>query len=521
MNLASQLSALKNQSSGLTVSERAELTCRIAKQLEKAGEYDEACVVLAEFWPDPDRPPELEGLSDISRAEVLLRVGTLAGWLGSTRQSNGGQELAKDIITRSIELFSGLGQATRAAEARGDLALCYWREGGYDEARIHLATAINALTDADADLKVSLLIRAGIVEVWAQRPNEALRFYTEAYPLLEQSEDHYLKGAFHNEFGLLFRRLAAPENREDYLDRALIEYTAASFHFEQAGNHRYLARVENNLGYLLFTIGKYKEAYEHLDRARGLFLELGDSSTAAQVNDTRARALLAEGHLKDAERFARYAVKTLERGDEQAVLAEALTTYGTVLARLGNHARSRTLLERAIEIAQTAGDPEGAGRAQLSMIEELAEQTSSAELVSIYKSAADLLQRTQDPSANKRLIGCARQVIDTLLDADQKEVEAPEIGSWEGFSFKREVRKIEKALIERALRDAGGSVSKAARLLGFKHHQSLIAIINSRHTDLRDKRSAVRKRRKHLFSKPKRAKVKAAPEGSEPLPASS
>ena len=163
MNLASQLSALKNQSSGLTVSERAELTCRIAKQLEKAGEYDEACVVLAEFWPDPDRPPELEGLSDISRAEVLLRVGTLAGWLGSTRQSNGGQELAKDIITRSIELFSGLGQATRAAEARGDLALCYWREGGYDEARIHLATAISALTDADADLKVSLLIRAGIV----------------------------------------------------------------------------------------------------------------------------------------------------------------------------------------------------------------------------------------------------------------------------------------------------------------------------------------------------------------------
>jgi hypothetical protein len=44
-----------------------------------------------------------------------------------------------------------------------------------------------------------------------------LRFYNEAAPLVEQSEGHALKGSFHIEFGLVFRRLAAPENREDYL----------------------------------------------------------------------------------------------------------------------------------------------------------------------------------------------------------------------------------------------------------------------------------------------------------------
>jgi len=66
--------------------------------------------------------------------------------------------------------------------------------------------------------------------------------------------------------------------------------------------------------------------------------------------------------------------------------------------------------------------------------------------------------------------------------------------------------KIEKTFIERALRDAGGSVTKAARLLGFRHHQSLIALINSRHRDLLGTRSAVRKRRHHLFSKPRQLK---------------
>ena len=78
-------------------------------------------------------------------------------------------------------------------------------------------------------------------------------------------------------------------------------------------------------------------------------------------------------------------------------------------------------------------------------------------------------------------------------------------------SFKREVLKIEKKFIERALRDAGGSVTRASRLLGFRHHQSLIALINSRHRDLLGTRSAVRKRRHHLFSKPRRTRQTTKP----------
>jgi hypothetical protein len=85
-----------------------------------------------------------------------------------------------------------------------------------------------------------------------------------------------------------------------------------------------------------------------------------------------------------------------------------------------------------------------------------------------------------------------------------------EVESWDGFSFKREVLKVEKKFIERALRDAGGSVTRASRLLGFRHHQSLIALINSRHRDLLGTRSAVRKRRHHLFSKPRRTRKTAS-----------
>jgi CheY-like chemotaxis protein len=505
MNLQAQLAALQEQRRGLDLQERAELSCHQAKQLEKAGEYEAACEALGEFWPDRGGLPKLDGIEAATKASVLLRAGALAGWLGSANSSDRSQEAAKNLITQSLEIFQDLGESESIAEARSDLALCYWREGAYDEARINLADGLSCLKGNNNDLKAVILIRAGIVEVWAQRLDEAWRIYSEASALVETLDDHALRGAFHNEFALLLRKLSSAEGHDTYVDRALIEYTAASFHFEQAGNNRFLARVENNLGYLLSTIGRYKEAHGHLDRARQLFLELKDVETVAQVDDTRARTLLAEGRLPDAERFARSAVSTLEKGDEQALLAEALTTHGVARARLGNQTRARALLQRAIEVAQTAGDLEGAGRAHLSIIEELAPQTSPTELTSIYQSAADLLQRSQDPSVGKRLIACARKVIETLGES-VGENRGPVEHSWEGFSFKEKILDCERTIIERALRDANGSVTRAARLLGFRHHQSLISLINSRHKELLKTRTAVRKRRRHIFSKPRKIK---------------
>src|SRR5205085_9583673 len=133
------------------------------------------------------------------------------------------------------------------------------------------------------------------------------------------------------------RNLGAVEGRPDYIDQALIEYAAASFHFEQAGHARYQACVENNLGFLFGTIKKFAEAHEHLDHAQALFTSMKDDVHTAQVDDTRAKVLLAEGHVTEAERLVRSAVQTLEKGGEQALLAEALTTYGIALARTGKH----------------------------------------------------------------------------------------------------------------------------------------------------------------------------------------
>src|SRR5437868_9397837 len=179
MNLKVRIPATQQQKSDLTLAERAQLSCDLAKQLEKAGDYEAACEALAEFWPHQDGMPKLEGLNEVTKAELMLRAGVLSGWLHSADQNGSHQEIAKDLITRSMEVLEILKATVKLSEARGELALCYWREGSYDEARIHLAEALSCLDDRDDELRAVLLIRAAIVEVDAQRFEQALRLYDE------------------------------------------------------------------------------------------------------------------------------------------------------------------------------------------------------------------------------------------------------------------------------------------------------------------------------------------------------
>jgi two-component system phosphate regulon response regulator PhoB len=501
MNLKSQLTTFRDETRGLSANERAILNCDLSKEFEKTGEYERAHECLAEFWPDRTRPPIVEGLDASTKAELLLRCGALAGWLGGAEPMEGTLANAKDFLTQSLEIFQRLSEPHKIAETQGDLALCYWREGAYDEARINLREALTRLEQNDLELKAVLLIRSGIVEVDSGQFNAAFRFYAEVVPLLDAIPDDALKGSFHVSFALLFRRLATAHNNSDHIDQALIEYAAASFHFEQAGNHRYVARVENNLGFLYYSIKRYKDAHQHLNRARNLFLELDDVGTVAQVDETRARTMLAEGNLREAERIIKSAVRVLERGGQQALLAEALTTQGTIMARMGNYLRARGLLQRAIGVAETCGDLEAAGRARLSIIEELNNQMPPQQLATTFHEAAALLEKSQDVAAGRRLLESGVKTINALLAERNGETELPADDSWVGFSLKREMKRIEARVIQHALRDAGGSVSKASRMLGFKHHQSLISLLDNRHKDLAGLRSTRRQRRRTLISK--------------------
>ncbi len=475
-----------------TPDERARRRCELGKQLEMLGNYEAAREAMGEFWRGIGIRPLLDGLESRTAAEVLLRVGALTGWLGSSKQSEGAQEKAKGLIYESIRIFEALPDEEKVAEAQTELAGCYWREGAFDDARVVLQEALSRLNDMDSEVKAVALLRHAVVEVAAKRFNDALGIHIEAIPIFENVNDDALKGKFHHSFASLLNDLSAIEHREKHIDRALIEYAAASYHYEQAGHARYQACVENNLGLLYGTIGRFAEAHEHLDRAQALLTSLKDSVHLAQVDDARAKVLLEQQRNAEAEKLARMAVRALEGGGEKSLYAEALTTYGIALARLGKPKSAQGALEKAINVSQVAGDLESAGQAALTMIEEVGSKLSEFEVSEIYIRAAELLEKSQNMATLRRLCECARRVLFLTHAAA-----APP--DWKGFSFREAVRRYESHLIERALKDADGMVSRAAQWLGFKHHHSLISLLKNRHKHLLHARTPIVPRKRSII----------------------
>jgi tetratricopeptide (TPR) repeat protein len=475
--------------------------CQLAKGLEEAGEFDRAAETLMPFWSGVPHRPNTKGLGEEAQAELLLRSGTLTGWLGSAKQVSGAQEVAKDLISESASRFETLGLSEKVAEARVDLAICYWREGGLDEARVTLKLVIDTLGESRSEQRLRALLNSAIVERAATRDYDALQICTEAAPLFDLSSNHALKGKFHNTYAAVLRSLGTSQNREEYFDRALVEYAAASYHFEQDGHSRFQARVENNVGFLFATIGRFVEAQEHLRRSRALSLGVGDREGVAGAEDSQAQAFLMEGKYGEAEKAARSAVRTLRQGGEQAMLAEALTTHGKALARLKQAPVARAALDQAVEIAQNAGNPDRGGIAAITAIEELSTYLSTDALQNYYRTAESLLSNSQNQSIRTRLGECARRVLSVALtnaSATDAASATTEASIPPNFSLDAEVLRYEGSLIRKALEDSGGSVTRAARLLGVTH-QGLAFILNGRHSDLLSIRTPVKKRRRSII----------------------
>jgi tetratricopeptide (TPR) repeat protein len=476
----------------LATEERILLRCRVAADLAHAGQYEAAREALGELWPGVGERPDVKNLPPVVAAEVLLQCGTLTGLLGRARNVSGAQERAQDLLTEAVRKFKSQGRHDKASEAECELGACYWRLGAHDDARVIMREALKPLTDADVELKAKIHIRRTLVEISENRYHEALNILKEAEPVFESASDA-LKGRWHGQKALVLRRLATAEGRSDYADRAVIEFTAAIYHFEQAKHERYCATNRNNVAMLLYKLGRYRDAHEHLDRAGATLLRVNDAGLLAQVDETRARVFIAEQKYAEADRVITRAVQTLEKGGATALLTDALTIQGVARARLGAGEDSINILRRAVSIAEASGALTNAGLAALALIEEHGARRAlpRTELYRLYLRADKFLKGTQDMEDKERLIECARIVMRRLADVTLHD---------KNFSLYGAVHELEAKLIEQALEETGGSVTKAARLLGLKH-QTLIAKLQNKHTGLQKKRKPAERRLKSIIKK--------------------
>lgn len=389
-------------------SEEVQVFCAIAREQVEIGNYDAGCIMLRNWWT-PGEWPNLNGLSSHGAADLLFTTGLLAGSLSSTGRIQKGQKHAEGLLSGSVGIFEYLGAKRRAAEGKIELALSYYRQGMFSLSRNSLLKILDELKPDDSELRGLALIRLGVVERHAGQISDSLTRFSEAYSYAKEGGP-LVTGRYYHELGATLQEIALAENRPDFLQTSTHHFQRASYEFIAIGHHRYTGVVENNHGFLLLKLGRFEEAELHLIRARKLFKEFNDVVRKSQVDDTLARLYIATNRFELSETASQKAVSCLEANDEDALLAEALTTRGLLLCRLKRFMEARLSLEGAWRIAERCGDSEGAGRALLVLFEEMYNHLNPPERFDVAGRMRALLEHTQTASTRSRLEKCLRLI---------------------------------------------------------------------------------------------------------------
>jgi CheY-like chemotaxis protein len=130
--------------------------------------------------------------------------------------------------------------------------------------------------------------------------------------------------------------------------------------------------------------------------------------------------------------------------------------------------------------------------AALTVLEELAEHLPPHDLIARYDRAAELLSNSENRESKNHLLATSRRVLFLVGSL-------PSPPSWKGFNFYDAVRRFESRLIERALRDAGGVVARAAQLLGVERRNLDAMLRKGRHKSLSSLRTPAEPRRCSLM----------------------
>jgi tetratricopeptide (TPR) repeat protein len=490
----------KLDASHLSRDEAALARCKIALELRDNGDAKGALEIMRPLWRGVGTRPVTQGLQPETAADVLFCTGVLTGWIGNSNQIKEAQEIAKDLISESITYYQSNGFLSKTAEARSELAYCYWREGQVNEARIMLHEALERLPPQLGLKRARALLKLVDVEHSAARHYDALKILTDNSDVFASITHLPVKASYHNELAITWGTLGTAENQPEYFQRALTEYKAAEHQLKKAKNHIYCASVRNNEARVLSKLGRFKEAHRLSDQARKVAVRFKNRTLTAQFDSTRAEILIAEGRFKTAEAVARRAATALAKVRHRCWLADALILQAIAEARLGKQARTQIILQRAIKVAHEADALNKAGLATLTMIEEV-DRLSPDTLQAAYQQAREWLADSQSREVLTRLNAASGKLADSLCREMSRD-EAVDVLLTKPLDLDQRLLKCEHETIKEALAQTDGSVAQAAPLIG-RSYQGLAHMIEKRHPDLLTKRTPIHRRRGRKASRSK------------------
>lgn len=327
--------------------------CEKLFKMERQGRYDEALSEVGDLWQDKTGLPDTESLEVSLAAELILRCGSLFGFLGHIKQIPNSQEKSRNLLSTARNLFIELYNIEKIAECENYLALAYWRTGEINEADAWLEESFSHNLPLSNNARIYSYIIKSLILLSSHKPQEILDTLYKIRFSIAKCTDNCLKGSYYNQIGIAWDILGD-------VPKALENLELSKSFYEKARHKVYLGGVYNDLSMLYKTAQKFEIAHKMIDCSRSIFKKIKDRTHEGCTLDTKAQIFLLEGKFENALQTIDKSIGILKLGENATYLVGTYKTKIKILLSTDDISSATFCLIEAVEIARTRISEEAA-----------------------------------------------------------------------------------------------------------------------------------------------------------------
>ena len=302
--------------------------CDEIRNLENLSEYAQGIEILRPIWPNLEDWPEVSFEEGSPRARVLLRCGSLAGFMGRSESNEKLQSHSRDLLFAAWEIASKEDDEELIAEIENQLANSFSRMNEHSEAKVWLDASMDRDVPDDSYARIESFMIFSIVLNQSRKFVEQLEFLVKVEPKFKQRGQDFFLGALAGHRGIALSKLGR-------FEEAAQQYEMAAFFHSRYGNLRSQAIVKNNLAMLNARIKRFSDAKECVSQVLDYYEDIGDKSRFGGALDTLAFIHLGERDYPKALEVIDQSIEVLSENMFVPLLVDSFVTKTKILLEMG------------------------------------------------------------------------------------------------------------------------------------------------------------------------------------------
>jgi tetratricopeptide (TPR) repeat protein len=413
---------------------------------------ERALAILTPIWNNIEQPPDIAGLDGELACEILIVCGSVISAHGTINQKKHYKELAVNMLTNARELAIGIENRELIAESEKQIAVAYWRHGEFENAIAYSNTVLSKYSESEQLTdRICLLTQANLLMLYVSvdRYDAAFEIFKKIKPFVDESEDFWLKTVFYNQASGIFVSAGKFELAVPLLEKT-IEYATCT------KNNCYLGNALNNLANAYVQLSETDKAIYLIDEAIELFRSLQQEYPYALALETKAQLGIKQEKLDQALVDIDESIAILRKGENYAELCESMWTRTVILVKSGEKKSALRQFSALMQVIEN-----------------------------------NLHLALQDSYIDK---------FNNLLFIDS------------GRNFYEKTENYRLHLLEEALRETQGMVTKAAEYLGISHQNT--SVLLKKYPEICEKHNVKLRKRSTDSILPTAGKIKKTSENS-------